>query len=569
MSLGAGRTLVRVLDRLALDHERRPPGADRGDLLELARVTRREAELLNLPEFAGLAALREGQLLLAAGDARAAIAPLEEATRRLGGDLHARALALISDALIVLGEMRRALEICTEGIELIERDRDKTSAAYMQGAYLRGTIALYANGVRAAWELGDERALAWTERSKGRMLPELRLTATQREQLVALGERIERASGDAEAELRRRRRALFDRLLAAARGKRPEFDVGAVQAALAPGQRAVSYYWLDATRLLVAVVSADDVAMEVRRPDTDAIAALTRAVEEAEDARLKTTLPLLDRLLGRLDLLPDAIRGASRLLVSPHRRLHAVPFLALTLDGQWLVHSAAVATIPNLACLQFPAPRAAARRVIAVGINEYAGADSSLRRAEEAAADVAALYRLHGYEAEPLLGPEATAAALRQRLKTAPACLHLTLHGKNVDSDTPLESWLQLGGSRLDGLDLVDWSLAGTTVVLASCSSGQRALRGRGMAELPGDDVFGLQAALFCAGARQVLSAIWPVEFRVARAITHAFHRELIAGRPADVALQAAVTSHLNNGEVLSRRTTYWSPFTLSLRGGP
>ena len=201
--------------------------------------------------------------------------------------------------------------------------------------------------------------------------------------------------------------------------------------------------------------------------------------------------------------------------------------------------------------------------MLAVGVNEYAAA-RTLRHAEEAASEIAALYAANGYEARALLGPDATESALRGRLDTPPAALHLTLHGASVESDTPLESWLLLGGSRLDGLDLIDWRLAGTTVVLASCSSGQRALGGRGMRELPGDDVLGLQAAFFCAGARQLLSALWPVEFRVARAITSAFHKELIAGAPADIALQTAVVDYLDNARVLDRDTTYWAPFTLT-----
>jgi CHAT domain-containing protein len=87
------------------------------------------------------------------------------------------------------------------------------------------------------------------------------------------------------------------------------------------------------------------------------------------------------------------------------------------------------------------------------------------------------------------------------------------------------------------------------------------------MRELPGDDVLGLPAAFFCAGARQLLSALWPVEFRVARAVTRAFHEQLIAGALADVALQAAIVEYLDNARVLDRDTTYWAPFTLTSAG--
>jgi CHAT domain-containing protein len=407
------------------------------------------------------------------------------------------------------------------------------------------------------------------ELSKGRTLPPMRdghVPEAMRGRFAELGERID-SCRDAEAEtaLRLKRRALFDRMLGAQRGARKAFDLAAVQAALAPDQRAVSYYWLDADSVLVAVISSDEVVTEVRMvPDAGTLAA---AVVRGGEVEYHVPTTLLDRLLEPLAqaLLPEAVRGAERLLVSPHRLLHTVPFLALPFDGQPLVRSMAVAMIPNLTCLQ-AAPPPPPRRMLAAGVNDYAAA-RTLRHAEDAASEIAALYAANGYEAAALLGPEANEATLRERLATPPATLHLTLHGASVESDTPLESWLLLGGSRLDGLDVIDWRLAGTTVVLASCSSGQRALGGRGMRELPGDDVLGLQAAFSCAGARQLLSALWPVEFRVARAVTRAFHEQLIAGAPADVALQTAVVDYLDNARVLDRDTTYWAPFALTCAG--
>ena len=53
----------------------------------------------------------------------------------------------------------------------------------------------------------------------------------------------------------------------------------------------------------------------------------------------------------------EALDGAERLLLSPHRALHAVPPAALRLGGEPLVQRLAVTTIPNLTCL----PGAAAR----------------------------------------------------------------------------------------------------------------------------------------------------------------------------------------------------------------
>jgi CHAT domain-containing protein len=143
------------------------------------------------------------------------------------------------------------------------------------------------------------------------------------------------------------------------------------------------------------------------------------------------------------------------------------------------------------------------------------------------------------------------------------------VHGANVESDTPLESWLLLPHSRLDGIDLVRWRLDGCTVVLSACSAGQRAIGGRRMQELPGDDLFGLQTAFFDAGAHQVVAALWPVDGNAARTLLLAFHEQLRDGEPADVALQRATVTFLNEGDPFLNRSQYWAPFYLACLGMP
>jgi CHAT domain-containing protein len=192
---------------------------------------------------------------------------------------------------------------------------------------------------------------------------------------------------------------------------------------------------------------------------------------------------------------------------------------------------------------------------------------------EKEAATVAALYRNHSVSTDTLLGDNIDEDSLRQRCGSpdkAPTVLHLAVHGANVESDTPMESWLLLPKSRLDGIDLVPWQIDGATVVLSACSAGQRAVGGRRMEELPGDDLFGLQAALFAAGARQVLGALWTIDGNVATEITGSFHEQLLAGAAADVALQRAVVMFLDEHKLgRFRRSTYWAPFFLSCLGTP
>ncbi len=89
------------------------------------------------------------------------------------------------------------------------------------------------------------------------------------------------------------------------------------------------------------------------------------------------------------------------------------------------------------------------------------------------------------------------------------------------------------------------------------------------MAELPGDELFGLQAAFFAAGARCLLCSLWAVNSPTARMITTSFHRYLASGERPEVALQAALKDYLSTAGPLTRKIRYRAPFFLSTLGRP
>ena len=74
-------------------------------------------------------------------------------------------------------------------------------------------------------------------------------------------------------------------------------------------------------------------------------------------------------------------------------------------------------------------------------------------------------------------------------------------------------------------LDLLDLRLPAEVVVLATatCHSAQRAIAGRGLEQLPGDDLFGLPAML--PGRRpSPAGALWRVDDSAASTIVSEFH---------------------------------------------
>jgi len=126
-----------------------------------------------------------------------------------------------------------------------------------------------------------------------------------------------------------------------------------------------------------------------------------------------------------------------------------------------------------------------------------------------------------------------------------------------------MEAFLALADGVLDGLEISGFRLDADLVVLPACFSGKRGMAGREMSAPPGDDLFGLQAAFFAAGARAVLGALWELDDRAAQLILPALHERLADLTPPE-ALQGAVLEYLDGAGVLSAGRYYWAPLFVS-----
>ena len=181
-------------------------------------------------------------------------------------------------------------------------------------------------------------------------------------------------------------------------------------------------------------------------------------------------------------------------------------------------------------------------------------------------------YRRQGIPIETLIDDELSRPELLSRsdsgnLETF-SCIHLATHGASVlgkdTSDTPLESCLFVSDAALDGLEISTLRMKAHLVVLSACNSGQRAIRGRGMGELPGDEVFGLQTAFAMAGVQAVLGCLWTADDTAAKAIMVSFHRYHAESKAAEVALQMALRDYLRNADPLHCYCWFWAPFFIS-----
>lgn len=566
-----------------------------------------EARRLQMPEMIARILLQRGRILSAGGRYREALDNLTKADEALGDrrqhDLKVSILAAQADAHSGRHAWKSAMQICTKGIALVEHYRHRVNAQYLQGSYLRSRIGLYAQGVRAAYVLEDhDRMIEWAELSKCRSVLRQRDTdASAGDDERHIEEQFLRVCGQIDdarktdrtamlPTLLAKRRTLWDLLLIQRNAKRsgslPLFDSVSLKAALAADEAVLYYYWLDKRALLV-------VAMDNRRivptlctlsdDERQGLIDYARIVLEALSPALPGYLRHADkaRRFAAL-LLPEAahdvIGDKRRVLISPHRLLHALPFQVLPWDEThpYLIQRFAVTYIPNLSSLLIRYQSPARRSLLTVGISDYARHDAPYPRLEEAAqeaAELETLYAGHGVDVRTLLDAQADEKQLNDLDRTDAlaqfSCLHMSTHGHNVNSDTPMESSLVLYDSLLDGLDIANWRLNAELTVLSACCSGQRPYGGRRMDELPGDDLFGLQAAFFAAGAKRVIRSLWPVDAGTAHRLVMAFHRHYASGQSPELALQKAIIDHIAHARPRLRKSYYWAAFFLSAVGRP
>jgi CHAT domain-containing protein len=330
----------------------------------------------------------------------------------------------------------------------------------------------------------------------------------------------------------------------------------------------LSYFWLDPARLVVVLIRPDEVWHEIRMVDPADRARIEDVTTGASVIGGDPKVLARVRALGPLLLPPGgAVDGVTRLYVSPHRLLHALPFGALELGGRTVLEAMSVVIAPSLTLLGQPRAAPVTGFLAGVDIAEFS-AYPGLRSLDLVTGPARAAYA--DWQAVDRLGPtlsdrQASVAAVLDRAGdlARAGVLQLVTHGTNPRPQEAVDARLALADGALDDLDLVMWPFDGALVIMFACYSGQRALRGESGAELVADEINGLSAALFAAGAGSVIGSLWPAEEPFAAALIEPLHRHLLAGRPVDQALRAAV-GEVRATRALFRRTYYWAPYVLS-----
>ncbi len=488
--------------------------------------------------------------------------------------------------LPVTGEHDRLSLLCGEAIELVEQRRKSLSPRYQQSAYMADKSTFYELGAFAAWKQDDlQLMLNRTELTKARASL-LGIIASQQQKR---GDTVVSPTTEREGpslDRKNGRQLAWDlaaiertRAFIAAHSESPNtnaFSLEEFQSQLGPGRLVVYHYWLDSAVLMAVMITNETVTAE-RLLFEDNGHHVRRFVEQL--ASMREAPDGLARMIDAMSnqLLP---KGFDRLVTlydevifSPHQILHGFPFHALRINGKPLALTHAISYAPNLGAITLDRGCSQSNGVLAIGIRDFTIKGEKLGKlnmAPDEAKAIAIAWQNAGARSLLLQNDEASATrlreiAMRDGLREY-SVLHFATHAMDIPPDAPMEAYLCLADDVIDGLELGSWRLDADLVVLSACHSGRRATGGRSFEVVPGDEIFGLQAALFRSGARRVMGSQWLAHDLSACEIMSNFHAQLPNMAPA-YALQYALSAFLQDAKEVVRNPYYWAPFTVTQVG--
>lgn len=235
--------------------------------------------------------------------------------------------------------------------------------------------------------------------------------------------------------------------------------------------------------------------------------------------------------------------GERRLVVSPYRMLHYVPFHALYDGERYIIEQREVSYTPSANVLHhcLSLEQRPIRQALLLGV-----ADDQAPQVRDELHVLADVFP----SSTVLADVEATLTALQEHAPRADV-LHLASHGQ-FRPDNPLFSALKLHDAWLTVRDAYKLQLRCRLVALSACETGVNAVA-------PGDELLGLARGFFAAGSAALLASLWSVDDSATTTLMIEFYTHLQAGENPAAALRHAQL-HVLHGR---KHPFFWSPFVL------
>ena len=264
----------------------------------------------------------------------------------------------------------------------------------------------------------------------------------------------------------------------------------------------------------------------------------------------------------------DSFTG-NKLIIVPDKSLFFAPFSTLIDEhGCYLSHNYSVQITPSLHSLRASMEKPPDPNLgIALFVGNPAVGRLSLeeevfRDLPSAAQEVKSLSKL--FQAKPLVGRDAQKQVVLELLDKA-SIIHIAAHGEPNSGEIILAPNGSQGQSSsscptqesflLTQEDIINISVKARLVVLCCCHTGQGKVTSEG--------VIGLARAFLAAGARSVLSTLWPINDAATKEFMEKLYKELCQEVPVCEALRRTKNTFQNHENQHFQSVKIWAPFTI------
>lgn len=471
------------------------------------------------------------------------------------------------------GNLEKAIQYLLEAIEITEAQRSTIQDERSKIGFAGDKQSAYFDLVQAFLSSGDVvRAFEFAERAKARALvdvlaerQEFRVAASASfdEDIVATLDRLEQQSiqlaslNAADASTRHREASdLRERL----RAQAPELaslvtasavDTATIQSLLSASEVLLEYYGSQ-DQLNVFVVTRDrieSVSLGTGRWG-NRVRRLREALQAYNTDRYKAvTRDVYDRLIRPVE---SKISQYQQITIVPHGPLHYLPFAALNDGTDYLIDKFDIRLLPSASVVQFlDKKRSASQDLLAFGNPDLGNPDYDLPGAEEETRVI----NQNRADTRILLRGLASEANFK-KFASSFRYLHLASHGE-FNSQQPLQSRMLLAaGDGEDGNLTVDelygLSLNAEMVTLSACETGLGDVEN-------GDEVIGLTRGFLFAGAKSIVSSLWPVSDESTAFLMKRFYENLETMSKAHALRQALISTKKEYPHPL-----FWSAFNIT-----
>lgn len=305
-------------------------------------------------------------------------------------------------------------------------------------------------------------------------------------------------------------------------------------------------------KLILWAVTAGDIQCFVLPASPSAAVKSIEELRMAIDGCDPGWKPISQKLYADLISPAEAVlKGKKRIIISPYRALHYIPFHALLdSDGVPLVQRYPLVYSPSLSAFLIGKSRASGvgDRAVAFSIgNVKSGRFSPLPGTKDEVKAISGILR----DCKVIQEKDFTSRCVSEYMNGRDI-VHFATHG-DLNPDSPKESGLITSDGKLFIDDILRLKMRARLVVLSACSTNLGRL-------FPGEDQVGITRAFMYAGAPSIVSSLWSVSDESTAKLMTCFYSNLAKKMDKDEALRQAELTLMKEYP----DPVHWAPFILT-----